>query len=152
MDQGHWIGRETDIEKYFGFIYLIQCKVDGIKYIGKKQYWISKAGVVGCKSKVYDRQSPKWKCKCWKESNWKKYLGSSKHLSEHIKLHGKENFVCTILSQHRSRASLYYEEVRQQVIRDVLRSRTANNEYEYFNRQIAAVKFRPPIGHSDIGD
>ncbi len=60
-----------------GFIYETTNNVTGKKYIGKKYY--------------YDRNG--------KETNWKKYLGSSKLLKEDIKHYGESNFSREILEE-----------------------------------------------------
>jgi hypothetical protein len=149
MSEHHWQGEEPDPIRYFGFVYIISCEIDGKKYVGKKQYWKSRSGAVGCKSKVSDRSSVKWKPDCWTESDWRTYTGSSKSFNEHIKIQGKENFTFTILRQCRSKGSLHYAEIEEQVSRGVLVSKLENGEYEYFNRQIASIKFRPPDEYPD---
>ena len=60
-----------------GFIYETTNNVTGKKYIGKKYY--------------YDRNG--------KETNWKKYLGSSKLLKEDINHYGESNFSREILGE-----------------------------------------------------
>jgi len=142
MSNHHWKGEIPDPTRYFGFIYLIECTLTGKKYVGKKQYWASKPSP-GCKSRVTDKTSTKWKESCWKKGDWEKYTGSSKEFNSYIREIGKDNFVFTILSQHESKGSLHYAEIKEQVIRDVLTAELSPGEYEYFNKQIAAIKFRP---------
>lgn len=134
----HWEGLIPQPDKYFGFVYLIECQIDGSKYIGKKQYWMAKPKAKGCKSRVGDKSSDRWKDSCWKESNWKSYTGSSKAFNEHIKKIGKENFRFTILGQYAARGDLVYAEARQQMVRDVMK------DDKYFNGQVSSVKFKPP--------
>ena len=134
----HWEGLEPDIDKYFGFVYKIECLTTGKKYLGKRQYWAAKSGIKGCKSRVCDRGSAKWKDSCWKESPWQTYTGSSKTFNEHVKEQGKENFRFTIVGQYTTKGDLVYAEARLQMIEDVMR------DEDYFNGQVSSVKFRPP--------
>ena len=70
----HWkYKRKPDPTSHFGFVYIITNKKTSKCYIGCKQYFYTRK-----KKKV--------------ESNWKVYTGSSKHLNEDIKKHGKRNF------------------------------------------------------------
>ena len=87
MDLGHWtLSEGVEItEETFGFIYLIECKTTGKKYIGKKQ----------CKSRI-KRKPLKGKKRNRidsKESDWKTYTSSSNELNELIKKYGKENVI-----------------------------------------------------------
>ena len=69
----HWkYTGKPDIENKFGFVYVITNKKTRKAYIGCKQYWTYRKG------------------KKKKESNWKVYAGSSKHLKEDIDKFGKD--------------------------------------------------------------
>ena len=135
----HWGGVEADPDNYFGFIYIIESRL-GRKYIGKKQYFLS----ANRKQKITDRQSSQWKDELWKESDWKTYTGSSKELNKDIKKYGKEIFLFTILRNCRSKGDLHYAEIEEQVKRNVLKEKSENGEYVYYNKSIAAIRFRPP--------
>lgn len=114
MDTGHWLLKENveltpDI---FGFIYEITNKLTGKKYIGKKQ----------CTRKI-KRKPLKGKTRNrieHKESDWKTYTSSSNELNEDIKKIGKENFEFCIIKICNSKWELAYEEIKEQIYRDVL--------------------------------
>lgn len=120
----HWVGRKPDPSKYFGFIYLITCKVTGRMYIGKKQYHI-------------------WhKRKIAKENNWHYYTGSSKDLNYDIKSMGKESFEFKILKNFNTRGGLSYGEVNLQHKKDVLTTAHPDGRL-YYNKAIGAIRFIP---------
>jgi len=140
----HWVGLEPDPKNYFGFVYLITDLTNGKAYIGKKQYYVVKSGVKGCTSKVSDRQSPKWKSKCYKESDWHYYKGSSPSLKKYMKENPDHNYRYEIIRNCRSRGTLHYAEVEAMVRYGVLWVTDDNGEHIFFNRQIPATRFRPP--------
>jgi hypothetical protein len=115
MDTGHWLINENVSihEDMFGFIYEITNKVSGKKYIGKKQC-IRKIKRKPLKGKTRNRIDHK-------ESDWKTYTSSSNELNEDIQKHGKENFEFRILKVCGSKWELGYEEIKEQISRDVLR-------------------------------
>jgi hypothetical protein len=115
MDTGHWLLNEDVyiFENMFGFIYEITNKVNGKKYIGKKQC-IRKIKRKPLKGKTRNRIDHK-------ESDWKTYTSSSNDLNEDIQKHGKNNFEFRILKICGSKWELGYEEIKEQIARDVLR-------------------------------
>jgi hypothetical protein len=115
MDTGHWLINEGVyiFENMFGFIYEITNKVNGKKYIGKKQC-IRKIKRKPLKGKTRNRIDHK-------ESDWKTYTSSSNELNEDIQKYGKENFEFRILKVCGSKWELGYEEIKEQIARDVLR-------------------------------
>lgn len=137
LDDTHWITQlpEFDIEQWFGFCYRLTHVQTSQQYIGKKQFF-SKT-----RKKIKGRKNRKI---IIKESDWMKYTSSSRYVNEIIDEHGIEIFTFEIISLHETKGSLYYEEVRLQVIEDVLRAKMINGDNKYFNRQIANVKFIPP--------
>jgi Putative endonuclease segE, GIY-YIG domain len=115
MDTGHWLINEGVyiFENMFGFIYEITNKVNGKKYIGKKQC-VRKIRRKPLKGKTRNRIDHK-------ESDWKTYTSSSNELNEDIQKYGKENFEFRILKVCGSKWELGYEEIKEQIARDVLR-------------------------------
>jgi hypothetical protein len=115
MDTGHWLINEGVYmhENIFGSIYEITNKVNGKKYIGKKQC-IRKIKRKPLKGKTRNRIDHK-------ESDWKTYTSSSNELNEDIQKYGKDNFEFRILKVCGSKWELGYEEIKEQIARDVLR-------------------------------
>jgi len=137
MDLGHWeFPHEFNIEEWFGFIYRIVEINTGREYIGKKQFYsnLTKA-VKGRKNRKHYK----------KESNWRTYTSSSTELNKSIELYGKDNYKFLIVSLHKTKGSLHYREVEIQIMEDVLRTRLPSGIRKYYNGNISAVKFYPPI-------
>jgi len=136
LELGHWeFDSEFDINDWFGFIYRITNKTTGREYVGKKQFFALRTkAVAGRKNRKHFK----------KESDWKKYTGSSINLNDDIERLGKENFKFEIVSLHKTKGSLHYREVEIQVFDNVLREKLPSGERKYYNGHIAAVKFIPP--------
>lgn len=139
MDFGHWeFPYEFDPNEWFGFIYRITELHTGRQYVGKKQFHSNRTKVVkGRKNRKHYK----------KESDWKKYTGSSQELNKAIEEHGKENYKFQIESLHKTKGSLHYQEVVVQITEDVLRVRMPDGTRKYYNGHISAVKFIPPVEH-----
>lgn len=139
MEMGHWtFPIEFDVNDWFGFIYRITELDSQREYIGKKQFKkLQRKKIKGRKNKKH----------VYSDSDWKKYTGSSKALNESIEKNGKENYTFEILSLHKTKGSLYYAEVCRQIDEDVLRATLPDGTRKYFNGNIAAVKFLPPLEH-----
>lgn len=120
-DLGHWMLDESLYltESFFGFVYKIENKITGKYYIGKKQC-SRKIKKKPLKGRVNKRITVS-------ESDWKTYTGSSNDLNEDIKKYGKENFNFTILKICGSKWELAYEEIKEQLKRDVLRDKLSYN-------------------------
>jgi len=103
-----------DIGNYVGYVYVIESPT-GELYIGRK-YFHSIRKVTG-KTR---RQR--------KESDWKKYYGSSKELLTLIEKYDKVDFKRIILSLHTTRGDCNYEEVKQQFLHNVLEDDRFINE------------------------
>jgi len=114
MDTGHWLINENIYihENMFGFIYEITNKVNGKKYIGKKQC-IRRIKRKPLKGKNRNRIDHK-------ESDWKTYTSSSNELNEDIKKYGIDRFTFKILKICGSKWELGYEEIKEQIKREVL--------------------------------
>ena len=114
MDLGHWVLKEgiNIAEDVFGFIYEIKNNINHKTYIGKKQCCrkIRKKPLKGKKRNRIEI----------KESDWKTYTGSSTDLNEDIIKYGKDNFTFTILKICNSKWELGYEEIKEQISKDVI--------------------------------
>ena len=103
-----------------------------------------KKNVKGCKSVITDKQG-NWKSKCWRESDWRTYKGSSNDLTKDIKELGPKAFEFRIIKHCRSRGSLTYSEIAEQVLSGCLWRLLTDGVPLYYNKRISAVKFKPPI-------
>jgi hypothetical protein len=118
-----------DIEDYFGFVYLIENKLNGRKYIGRKYLW---------QFRTQKRKKRKVKL----ESDWKNYYGSCPELKEDIIKFGKQNFTRTILSLHKTKGRTNYEETRQLFINNVLTESLDTGEPKWYNSNVLSRYFR----------
>jgi len=107
-----WKNQPTDISKYHGFVYQIINLANGKKYIGKKCFWnkIRRKPLKGKKRVRLDVR----------ESNWKKYWGSSKQLLADIEELGEDKFMRVILRCFYNKFDLAYQELKLQVDNEVL--------------------------------
>jgi len=121
--------RSEDIGDHYGFVYLIENKLNGKKYIGRKYLW--------------QFRTPKGKKRKVKsESNWKEYYGSCPELKEDVDKLGRENFSRTILSLHQTKGKTNYEETRQLFINNVLTESLDNGEPAFYNSNVLSRYFR----------
>lgn len=119
----------SDIQDYFGFVYLIQNTINGRRYIGRKYLW--------------SFRTPKGKKRKVKtESDWKNYYGSCPELKEDIGKFGRENFSRTILSLHKTKGKTNYEETRQLFVNNVLTEALDTGEPAFYNSNILNRYFR----------
>jgi hypothetical protein len=141
MDLGHWeFPHEFDIAEWFGFIYRIIEIPTGRSYVGKKQFFSNRTKAVkGRKNRKHFK----------KESDWRKYTGSSIELNKSIEANGKEQYKFLIESLHKTKGSLHYQEVLTQITENVLRERFPDGTRKYYNGHISAVKFIPPQDHPE---
>ena len=107
-----------DIDSFFGFVYRITNLQPGRQYIGRK-YFTSSRKPRGGKRKVTT------------ESDWKCYYGSSKELKEDVKELGRSVFRREIISLHRTKGWVNYEETRQLFLNNVL-----SEDENYYNSNI----------------
>jgi hypothetical protein len=82
------------------------------------------------------------KRKIKQESDWKKYYGSCPELKEDIKKYGKDKFLRTILSLHKTVGKTNYEETRQLFLNDVLTESLDTGVPRYYNSNILSRYFR----------
>ena len=131
------IFESSDIQDYFGFVYLIQNNINGRRYIGRK-YFFSFRTPKGKKRKVKS------------ESDWKNYYGSCPELKEDIDKIGRENFSRTILSLHKTKGKTNFEETRRLFNHNVLTESLDNGEPAFYNSNILNRYFRKDYyGNSD---
>jgi hypothetical protein len=83
-------------------------------YIGRKYFWSIKRDP----GKIRRRK---------RESDWKKYYGSSDELAEDIKNIGNSNFKREILALYTTKGSTNYGEVKEQFVKGVLESNVYYN-------------------------
>jgi len=116
MDTGHWVCNENVniTEQTFGFIYEITNTLNNKIYIGKKQCF-KKVKYKPLKNKKNKRVQTK-------DSDWKTYTGSCTELNNDIKEYSLENFTFKILKTCDSKWELAYEEIKEQINREVLLS------------------------------
>ena len=119
----------SNIQDYFGFVYLIENKLNGRKYIGRKYLW--------------QFRTPKGKNRKVKaESDWKNYYGSCPELKEDIIKFGRENFSRTILSLHKTKGKTNYEETRQLFVNNVLTESLDKGVPAFYNSNILSRYYR----------
>lgn len=105
-------------EDYVGFVYCIENRKTGRKYIGKKLFWAPKTKMVkGKKKRVRG------------ESDWRTYYGSSTELQEDVAAGDPLDFRREILYLCTTKGELSYMEIREQILRDVLRSDDFYNSF-----------------------
>ena len=125
------------IRDYYGFVYLIENKLNGKKYIGRKYLW--------------QFRTPKGKKRKVKsESDWKNYYGSCPELKEDIIKYGRENFSRTILSLHKTKGKTNFGETSQLFKNDVLTESLDNGDPAFYNGNILGRFYRKDYyGNSD---
>ena len=129
----HWIFYKKPDLTQFGFVYIIINLKNKKSYIGCKQYFNYK------------------KTKKKSESNWKTYMGSSKHLLEDIKKIEKKNFKFEIIEEFKNKRSLRYYECYYQMKHNVLTSTLeGTDEAAYYNNYVGGKFFRPVQLHIDF--
>jgi len=100
------------IEDNLGFVYIVTDKKTKMKYIGKKGFF-SKVTKPPLKGKKRKRRS-------FKESDWKKYCGSSEAVKLLVEENGLDHFDREILYLCKTKGELNYMELREQILREVL--------------------------------
>ena len=116
-----------DIQDNYGFVYCLTDSVTTKKYIGRKYFWS-----IRTVKKIKNRRK-----KNRSESDWKDYYGSSKTVLEIVEKFGKERFKREIVSLHKTKGDVNYNEVKLQFKLDVLEAVDQFGERAYFNENIA---------------
>ena len=113
----------ADIGDFFGYVYRITNLQSGRQYIGRKYF-------TQCRKLRGSRR------KRTSESDWKTYYGSSKELAEDRKLLGSNCFKREIISLHRTKGKVNYEETRQLFLHNVLTESFDDGTPLYYNSNI----------------
>ena len=128
-----------DVGDNFGFVYLITNLTNKRQYIGRKYFW--------------SFRTPKGKKrKVKQESDWKKYYGSCPELKDDIKLFGKENFSREILSLHKTKGKVNYEETKQLFVNGVLTESLDDGIPKYYNSNVLGRYYRKDYFNEQSGN
>lgn len=100
------------IGDYVGFVYLITDLSNDMKYVGKK--------LLTRVAKLPPLKGKKRKRHVIKETDWKKYYGSSEEVKLMLEEKGADNFHREILTLCKSKGELGYLEAKYQFENDVL--------------------------------
>lgn len=109
--------QSVDTDAFYGFVYLITHRASGRMYVGRK-YLTLKRG----KKRV--------------PSKWQAYWGSCKELTALIALEGEAAFERRIIRWCKTRQDCNYEEMAEQVRREVLTALLPDGTRAYFNGNI----------------
>lgn len=127
-----WIyDRSVDPLAHAGFVYVIENRVSGRSYVGRKYVFTERGG-----------RKPGRKT----ETNWRTYWGSCKPLLLDVQRLGKAAFTRHIVGWYDSRAETNYAEVGLQFRLDVLSARLADGTPAFYNRNILARYFAGSVG------
>ena len=124
-----------DINDFFGYVYCITNLQTGRKYIGRK-YFVQKR----------KPRSGKGKRRVTSESDWKKYYGSSDELKGDLKQFGKGIFKREILSLHKTKGTVNFEETKQLFLNNVLTEALDDGTPAYYNSNILGRYMRKDYG------
>ena len=127
----------ADIGDFFGFVYRITNLQNGRKYIGRK-YFTQRRKLRGSRRK---RTS---------ESDWKAYYGSSKELTADRKLLGSSCFKREIISLHKTKGQVNFEETKQLFLHNVLTETVDGITPLYYNSNILGRYMRKDYFNPDI--
>lgn len=104
---------EEYLEQFVGFVYLITELDTGKMYVGKKNFWSTR--------RLPPLKGKKRKRVVRKQSDWREYYGSNETLKTLVEEKGGDKYKREILKLCTSKGDLSYEELLEQVRRDVLR-------------------------------
>ena len=113
----------ADIGDFFGYVYCITNLQNGRQYIGRKYF-------TQCRKLRGSRR------KRTSESDWKAYYGSSKELTADRKLLGSSCFKREIISLHRTKGQVNFEETKQLFLNNVLTETVDGKTPLYYNSNI----------------
>jgi len=127
-DKIYHLPEDCTSKTMYGFVYQIQNRESGKKYIGKKFFWARKTRQVKGKKKKY-----------LGESDWEKYYGSSEKLLVEVNK-DKSRFTRTILRLCKSKSECAYFEAKLQFEHDVLLSDDYYNDWIMVKVRAAHLK------------
>jgi len=104
--------KESELDDWMGFVYIITDKSTKKMYLGKKLFWSRKTSPPLKGKKLKRRKIV--------ESDWMKYYGSSDLVKQLLLEHGEENFHREIIYFGKAKGELGYVEAREQFARNVL--------------------------------
>ena len=110
-----------ELSSWVGFVYELEDKSNGKKYIGKKLLW--------SKRKLPPLKGKKRKRTQIKESDWKDYYGSNDEVKNIVEAHGGDRFIRRVLRLCKTKGELSYYEAKEQFDRDVLFDPMYYNEF-----------------------
>jgi hypothetical protein len=118
FNNGHWrFDEQMGGKEYVGFIYIIHDMYMGKMYLGKKLY------------------RGTGKLNEGKESDWKRYISSSKLLGENVKERPKDEFDFICVEQYKSKGGLSYAETWSLCFVE------APTKSEWYNKRIEAISW-----------
>lgn len=132
-------------EGYVGFVYVIECLVDGKLYVGKKLLTSTRRimKTVTLKSGVKKKK----KVKVVSDSDWKDYYGSSEVVKKLVEELGKDKFKRTILHLCKTKSECSYLETWEIFSRHALLKET------YWNGWVSCkIHKSTVIGKINIGE
>lgn len=123
--------KSIDPLNYWGMVYIIENKITGQKYLGKKSFWVRKAG------------------KIHKESDWKDYWGSCKDLLQELSedLYGEDCYERRILHFCVSPGELSWLELVELVKRDAMTALLSDGTPEYWNGNVSMAFQRKVVNN-----
>jgi len=133
-------------EGTYGFIYQVNHKKSGLKYIGKKVLYFERNKRLGKRAlqALREERAKKGikgrvplKQKVVTESDWKDYYGSHPKIKELLKKDGEMAFSRKILSFVKSKKELTYYECKELFINEVL-----ERNHQYINDNILGKFYR----------
>ena len=120
----------VDIGDNYGFVYIITDLHTNKQYIGRKYFW-----------SVRKQRGKKKRVRT--ESDWKNYYSSSKRIVELVEESGKDRFKREILSLHKTKGQVNYNEAKLQFKMDVLEALMENGDRKFYNDNIMSRYFTP---------
>jgi hypothetical protein len=118
FDNGHWrFSSQMGKPEFIGFIYIIHDLYMRKMYLGKKLY----RGMGKSNNGV--------------ESNWKRYISSSKLLGEHVDARPKDEFDFICVEEYKTKSGLSYAETWSLCFVE------APTKAEWYNKRIEAISW-----------